>query len=166
MPIEWRDRYIRVRLVAVPIWVCCMALDTWVSTGVTRPSWLVSLLPARAAFYLFQSAILTNNMFRPRYNIINVWQFAPRPVGTVGVLLSLGGYMVTWASVLTMLWQPDGHVVPEDMVTRARVLAALNLYFLPGGFKLYWYTTYRVLFKGERDYEMMPIVFADDDKQS
>ena len=88
---------------------------TWIVLAFTHEwsnKWFNVLNAIVAFLLLFQGAMLINNQFFPRYNVTNVWQFAPdavrvimQPLISIFWLISLGWLI---AILATKSWEIPG----------------------------------------------------------
>lgn len=153
-----------------PVWVSALIIDTvLVLLWFSLPSFWLALLIALTAFYVFQAAILINNALCKRYNVINVWQFTPACIGALGVILTLAAYLACFAFILYIYTTTSADLLPSSAATTklvvAKVIVSINLLLLLTGSVLYFYTAFRVIVKGERSYEMLPVPYPPPEEE-
>eukprot|EP01083_Nonionella_stella_P109296 318547_1 len=164
MAIEWNDKSIKVRLVFTPTWICVMIADSVLGLlWIDEPLYLRSLIMIRAIFYAFQSCILINNVFCPRFNVINVWQHVPLIIGTIGVIVTMLMYCTSIVTCVIVV-ASNLHISLSKVIA-IKIICCLNLLMLFMGTQLYFVTSYHVLINRDRSFEMLPIEYNDlDDK--
>jgi len=156
--IAWNAVDIKVRLVIVPLWVGLMLADAvLVQMNGALTDVDNVLVPLRTIFYVFQSAILINNLTVHRFNIINVWQSTPNFIGNPAAILSFLLYVSAFATNIIILATLKLKQDATVSLVAIKIITGFNLLMMVMGAQLYCVTIYHVLVNGDRAYEMMPI---------